>query len=255
MAQPEPAPLKPGSTLRFRVSDPERGLESSTWSLAGSKRSGDLYIGGREIMSDLKLSLHESGITRMAWTSRGAVTRVPRGADRLISRWETSEPLPAGWRVGMRLTISDSALSPMLPPLPTARVRPIRSLAPPGPGHVVDVRVLLGEPEGGGIRVEGEMEEVGRMLLGDGTRVFVVATKAPTSREREANLVAIRRQALAAGAAQRPVPRAFAWGTDDSTGVPVLIDAGDPRPPEERPALIPRYEGPPDVWVGRMPAR
>ncbi|KRF23647.1 hypothetical protein [Phycicoccus sp. Soil803] len=252
MTLPEDIPLKPGSTLRFRVSDPERGLESSTWSLAGSKRSGDLYIGGREIMSALKFSLHESGITRMAWTSEGAVTRVPPGEDRMISRWETSEPLPAGWRVGMRMTISDSALSPMIPPLETAKVRPIRHLPPPGRGHIVDVRVLLGEPAGGGIRVEGEMEEVGRMMLGDGTRVFVVATTAPTSPEREAQLVAIRTLALAAGAADRPVPRAFAWGTDDATGVPVLIDAGDPRPPEDRPALIPRYDGPADVWVGKM---
>jgi hypothetical protein len=47
MAEIEPASMAPGSTLRFRVEDRTRGVESSTWSVVGSKKSGDLYLSGR----------------------------------------------------------------------------------------------------------------------------------------------------------------------------------------------------------------
>jgi hypothetical protein len=106
----EPEPTKAGSTLRFRVKDLTRGVESSTWSVVGSKRSGDLYFSGREIMGDLKISLHESGVTRMAWTSAAATDRVEPGADRLLSRWTAAEALPNDWSLVLRLSIPDSTL-------------------------------------------------------------------------------------------------------------------------------------------------
>jgi hypothetical protein len=65
MEDDEPTAMKAGSTLRFRVEDRERGIESATWGLVGSKKTGDLYFSGREITSDLKTSLHVFGITRM----------------------------------------------------------------------------------------------------------------------------------------------------------------------------------------------
>ncbi len=105
MVDAEPDPMKAGSTLRFRVEDRVRGVESSTWNLVGSKKTGDLYFSGREIMGDLKLSLHESGITRMAWTAVGATTRVADGADRVLSRWTSVDTLPNGWALG-RVSIS-----------------------------------------------------------------------------------------------------------------------------------------------------
>lgn len=51
-----------------------------------------LYVSGREIMGDLKLSLHESGISRMAWTAAAAGDRVAPDADRVLSRWTTVAP-------------------------------------------------------------------------------------------------------------------------------------------------------------------
>jgi hypothetical protein len=201
-------------------------VESVTWSLVSSRNSGDLYLGAREVMRDLKVSLHESGITRMAWTSAAAEARVVPGADRVIARWDASDPLPNGWRVSLRLTI---------------------------PGRVVDVRMLLGDPGCGGIRVEGDIEEVGRMLLGDGTKVPVVAWSCAMSAGVEQQLAKVRALACAE-ASDRPVPRASAWarGTEDGTGIPYVLDAGDPRPPEDRPTIIPGYDGPPEVCVGEL---
>jgi hypothetical protein len=240
--------MKAGSTLRFRIEDAARGLESSTWSLVGAKKSGDLYFAGRGFMGDFKLSLHQSGITRMAWTGVAAELRLEPNADRAVSRWTAVDPLEAGWEMVMRLTIPDSALSPILPPLPGTS-KPTLALPAPGPGFVTIVRVLTGRPGAGSLRLEGEFEEVGRMLLGDGTRVLVTAWKHPTSEQTEAQLRSIRAQALKNGAADRPVPRSFAWGTDDDSGIPVVIDAGDPRDEADRPAHVPFFDGPSNVEV------
>jgi hypothetical protein len=228
-------------------------VESVTWSLVSSRNSGDLYLGAREVMRDLKVSLHESGITRMAWTSAAAEARVVPGADRVIARWDASDPLPNGWRVSLRLTIPDSALCVILLPLEGTKSKPIVALPPAGPGRVVDVRMLLGDPGCGGIRVEGDIEEVGRMLLGDGTKVPVVAWSCAMSAGVEQQLAKVRALACAE-ASDRPVPRASAWarGTEDGTGIPYVLDAGDPRPPEDRPTIIPGYDGPPEVCVGEL---
>lgn len=134
--------MKPGSTLRFRVEDPTLGIESSTWSVIGSKRTGDLYFSRRNFMSDLKLSLHESGITRMAWTAAAADSRVEPGADRVMSRWTSVQSLPDGWAYVLRLSIPDCALSPILPPLPGRPSKPTVTLPPAGPGRTMEVRVL-----------------------------------------------------------------------------------------------------------------
>lgn len=97
MVETEHPTMTAGSTLRFRVVDPTRGIESSTWSIVGSKKSGDLYFSGREIMSDLKISLHASGMNRIAWTTAVASSRVAPGADRVLSRWNAVDLLPNGW--------------------------------------------------------------------------------------------------------------------------------------------------------------
>jgi hypothetical protein len=146
MTMPELATLPPGSTIRFRIYDAVRALESSTWSLVGSKKAGDLYFSGRQIMSDLKVSLHQSGVNRMAWTGPAASSRLAPGEDRAVTRWSGTESLRAGWAMGLRLVILDSALALTLVPLPSKRFRSVIVLPAPGPGMQVVVTVLVGRP-------------------------------------------------------------------------------------------------------------
>lgn len=243
--------MKPGSTLRFRLEDTARGIESSTWSLVGAKRTGDLYFAGRGFMGDLKLSLHASGISRMAWTAAAASQRVGSLEDRAMSRWTIAKPVGAGWALGLRLAIPDAALSSILPPLPSSS-KPTVTLPAPGPGYVVHVSVMIGRPGAGSLRIEGEVEEIGRLLLGDGTRVLVIAWRHSSNEDIEAQLRSIRAEAQANRADERPIPRAFGWGTDAS-GVPFVMDAGDPRDGQDQGADIPYFDGPPSVHVAEMP--
>lgn len=48
------------------------------------------------------------------------------------------------------------------------------------------------------------------MILGDGTKVLVTAWSHPTTVEIEEQLSEVRAHAMAEGAPERPVPRAFA---------------------------------------------
>lgn len=93
------------------------------------------------------------------------------------------------------------------------------------------------------------------MLLGDGSKVLVIAFTHATNDAKESQLSEVRAHALAEGAAQRPVPRAIAWGYENESGIPFVLDAGDPRSPEDRPAVIPRYDGPANVVVFEAPNR
>lgn len=99
----EPVAIQPGATLRFRIEDPRRGVENSTWSVVSSKRSKDLYVSARQITGDLKLSLHESGITWMAWTPPAAASRLAGHEDRVLSRWTEVQQLASGRSPGDRL--------------------------------------------------------------------------------------------------------------------------------------------------------
>ena len=91
------------------------------------------------------------------------------------------------------------------------------------------------------------------MILGDGTKVLVTAWSHPTTVEIEGQLSEVKAHAMAEGASERPVPRVFAWGYDNDSGIPFVLDAGDPRPPATRPPAIPRYDGPPNVVVRAVP--
>ena len=90
------------------------------------------------------------------------------------------------------------------------------------------------------------------MLLGNGTRVWVVAYSEPVN-EALAQEAERARRAVLAEAGGRHAPRAFAWGSEHGTGVPSILDLGDPRPEGERPEVYPPHDGPSNLWIGEMP--
>jgi hypothetical protein len=78
-----------GRTVRFAVGDPS-GLSSNSWVVSTSK-TGDIYIAGRDNFRESKVSLHRSGVWRLAQTERTALLRpdlVPAGTDRVVDKWE-----------------------------------------------------------------------------------------------------------------------------------------------------------------------
>src|SRR5882762_11962250 len=75
---------KPG-TIRWAVGS-EAGPRSMAWNVVGHTTANDVFIGLRERMHEIKLSLH-SAKWRMAYTESGRKLHLPDGADRVLTRW------------------------------------------------------------------------------------------------------------------------------------------------------------------------
>jgi hypothetical protein len=89
-------PSKELAVVRFAVGQPD-GPQSSVWRLWVD--GNDVYISQRDLTSVKKVSLHESGIWRYAWTAEFVAKAPPflaPGQDRATDKWDrtTLEFLP-----------------------------------------------------------------------------------------------------------------------------------------------------------------
>ena len=63
----------------------------------GARNADDIYIGARQPLGDVKISLHKSGIWRLAHTKEAAERLNLGVADRLLRRWNPPAPVALGW--------------------------------------------------------------------------------------------------------------------------------------------------------------
>jgi hypothetical protein len=75
---PEPQRRRPGGSIRWAIGSRD-GARSQSWSIFGNPNHSDIYIGPRTQTGVIKLSLHKSGIWRMAWTEVRWLSVWPRG--------------------------------------------------------------------------------------------------------------------------------------------------------------------------------
>lgn len=80
------------TNFRFAVGNSSRGF-SSTWTAFGN--AGDYYIGARPSMGSIKVSLHASGICRIALTDKQYIELEKEGlhqpADRALLKWRRAK--------------------------------------------------------------------------------------------------------------------------------------------------------------------
>lgn len=75
--------------VRFGIGSPT-GARAPIWRVWATPGKDDLYLSGRSFAGDLKVSLHGSGVWRLAFTEQHAQrvnSLVAPGKDRLIHRW------------------------------------------------------------------------------------------------------------------------------------------------------------------------
>lgn len=93
MSQGQKIILK-GNSFRFGVEGPN-GERSSLW--LATSRKNDFYVGARSVMGQIKISLHESGIGRVAVTDEHhkamRAAKRPTKDDRKLVSW-TMPPVP-----------------------------------------------------------------------------------------------------------------------------------------------------------------
>ncbi len=212
---------KPG-TIRWAVGS-EAGPRSMAWNFVGHTTADDVFIGLRERMHEVKLSLH-SVKWRMAYTEQGRKARLPEGVDRVLTRWEHTPELLPGWRRGATIVFARSNLGAGYPEKRVKGGGAVSFYPLPAEGWGLRFDVLLGAPERDeNITILDAAADVGRMTLASGAVVWVVASEVPVDPMYEAGLADLRQNAVAAYGGG-PEVRGWAWGNADEDGGPILID-------------------------------
>jgi hypothetical protein len=240
MKQPTPDPLMltPGEALRFALGSPS-GPRSSIWTVFGSKHTDDVYIGARDTLQSVKLSLHQSGKWRRALTSQEAERLdLPNDVDRVMGRWEVPEPIGEGWIHAVSIAVPSSSIQTEPPPLKRPKRGGLNFYEMYPGSHQLRFDILIknaGAPE---LRAENIHARVGRIQLPSGGCAWVMATEFIALNDRaEADIENLRnltrkRYINEMGhdsfrEYERPV--GLAWGSSDDNGRPVMIDLGDLR--------------------------
>jgi hypothetical protein len=231
---PHPQVYDRPDTIRWAVGSPV-GPRSSTWNVVGNAKTDDVYLGVRDRIGEIKVSLHPVK-WRLAYTELGQTRYGTDGIDRVLFRWEKPPEFHPGWRRGATVVFAHSNLGAGYPEKPVKQgvvaFYPVRQA-----GWGLRFDLMLGAPSrDDNVVVEGAAAEVGRMTLSSGVMVWIVVTEVKTDDDFEANMAQLRRDSIRRSGGGSPTLRGWGWGADGADGVPVLYDlsnlAGAPEPSE-----------------------
>jgi hypothetical protein len=242
-----------GGVLRFALGQAS-GPRSNTWSVVGGKRTDEVYLAARDVMSAAKVSMHSSGRWRWAMTEQEAARReLGPDEDRVMWRWVPPAPIGPGWTHAAKVVI------------PSSSIRHLDAERAPKDGvisywHVdpglreVWFDIFIREAGSPSLTMQNVTEPVGCIELPSGGMVWVVGTEGAIGEEREATFRDLRkrtrdffidRERLAAFNEYQQ-PTAVNWAAD-SDGRPIAIDLGDLREAGEGSASAQSPEPGPEV--------
>jgi hypothetical protein len=215
--QTDPMVLDTPGTIRWASGHPE-GSRSLTWQVTGARNSDNVYVAARGMMHDMKLSLHQSGVWRWAFTQPATAKHRPAGADSLVIRYAETVQFTPGWRHGAVIRTPSATFGPAFDePRPSDR-QPIRFFPAPAEPVQLQYHVLLGEPDAPTTTIDNAIFDVGRMTLKSGKRVWVIATEWQMNDATQQSIDAVHQLV-----ADKPEAKAgIASGEID--GVPLLLD-------------------------------
>jgi hypothetical protein len=167
--------IGPGA-IRWATGHPD-GPRSLTWTVIGGRNSDNVYVAARGLMGAAKLSLHESGVWRFAFTEQGMEkVGLPEGEDRVIDRYEATTELAPGWVHAARIRTPSTTFSSTISEHRPSDKQPIRFYKTPDLPHHLEYHVVLGDSAAEDAIVPvTEAITVGRMTLTSGMRVLIIA--------------------------------------------------------------------------------
>jgi len=161
------------NTFRFAVGTAQ-SVESSIWRMWVN--GNDVYLGAREALRAFKVSLHQSGIWRIAWVAD--LNRPDSASDRVIVRWNRPSEFAPGWTPSVGILLS--SIQPARP-FATRKIDDSRLtwFEPPASGRRLLFKVLFspsGFTENDLRRVSLKQDRLAACLeKKDGERVWLVA--------------------------------------------------------------------------------
>jgi hypothetical protein len=176
--------------LRFAVGTPSR-LRSSVWRLWVYR--SEAYLAGRYMGSWLKLSLHSSGIWRLAWAEE--LEREEAG-DRVLKRWQRPPDYSEGWAKGPSIAVPAPLFPDLLDSADGQNLRDVIWVPEPNPDTSVFLTILIGRSGVGWEAQErGDQHVVGVLPIQSGETVGVVWTQRSHTAEARSYLTEMMRNA------------------------------------------------------------
>jgi len=129
--------------VRLAVGAPD-GLQSAVWLVFTRRGKSDIYVANRHVAGLLKVSLHESGVWRLAFTREFAATlpsSSPGSDERVQERWSRPNPRKPGWTHAMSIVVPVADLWRPDPPLDFPA--DIKWRHAPGPGMESHFALML----------------------------------------------------------------------------------------------------------------
>lgn len=219
-----------GGALRFGVGGPA-GRCSASWRIEGVKNKRDIYIGPRRVFGTVKLSLHESGIWRLAYTAQVAA-KLGFTQDRVLGRFDQTAEVAPGWRLAVAIEIPESSLS--VATQPPAGASKVQWWPAPKPLSAIVFNVWItesDEADQAGLWIPGQFVAGSFHLFGGGS-VFVLVEAELTDKEDHELMVTSARNVSYQGAVARgdsTDDEFFSWGTGfrDGLEIPRMVDLGN----------------------------
>ena len=165
--------LQQPGTIRWATGHPD-SPRSLTWTVVGARNSDDVYVGTRGLMGAAKLSLHQSGVWRLAGTPRRGKNANFREEFRLIERYEATTELAPGWVHAVRIRTPSTTFRPAIAERRPRDKQPIRFYPTPDLPLHLEYHVVLGD-SAAQVATVNDAITVGQMALTSGKRVWIIA--------------------------------------------------------------------------------
>lgn len=210
---------KADATLRVALGSPTEPF-SSVWRFWVNR--SDVYIAARILAGLFKISLHESGVWVLAFTSEsGAVFE----SNRRGMTWRRPPEFAPGWTMGPSISIPRLDNSPLLAKRATDKA-PIHWLTPPAVGSARWLTVVFCRCCDDDRReiVPGS-EDVGSLELSNGESVWVLGGERPLTDQEKRPIRDVRRPLkIDVEDPNRVDAASVIWCTTSPAGPPLIVE-------------------------------
>jgi hypothetical protein len=190
--------------LRVIVGTEPNGPRSQLWRVWTGARNSDVYIGARPVAGEVRVSLHESGKWRFAFTEKhqqGPAPLIGLEEDRAKHKWDRPPEFAPGLTRAFIIIVPASELR--APKAPDPLVKPAHWLEPPPEGHQVEIDLFLSAHPAKDDSWPGKnamgTEFLYRQGLPNGEVLYVVSHIAETASEVQQRTNAYKEAGLKAG--------------------------------------------------------
>ena len=219
--------------IRFAVGEPG-GSQSAVWLIFTRGGESDIYVANQYVAGLLKVSLHESGVWRLAFTREYATALQASGAstlDRAQETWMRPAERVRGWTHAMSIVVPVADLWKPDPPIdlsPEIKWRPA-----PLPGMESHFLILL-ERGNGYVDRRPTGDVVAVMQLPNGENLWVIATDVGSSVEdlRQYELLRASMRDRAEGASDQGSRALVFGGRPDEARVLIDLYTGERVQPQ-----------------------